>query len=261
MELIQTPTAEIKGLKKLRVVGVGASAGGLEALRQFFSHIPDNIDASFVIIQHLSPDFKSLMNELLSRYTKIPITTVSHDMPVHPHHIYLIPRNKNIVIKNGVLRVVNRNPEVRLNLPIDIFFHSLGYDQGAEAIGVILSGSGTDGSRGVRTIKEAGGIVLVQDPNTAKFDGMPLATISIGVADNVLPPATLAETVAKITSSSSYGKKLLDEDNDSSFQGIFRKILVKVYDATGIDFEAYRKQTLLRRSEKRMQLNHIYKIE
>ncbi|MEZ4883632.1 MAG: CheR family methyltransferase [Chitinophagales bacterium] len=257
MELIQNIVGEVRHGKKLRVVGIGASAGGLEAMRQFFSHIPDNIDASFVIIQHLSPDFKSLMDEILARYTKIPILTVNHDMPVYPNHIYLIPRDKNIVIKNGVLLVVNRSG--KLNLPIDIFLHSLGHDQGSNAIGVILSGTGTDGSRGTRTIKEAGGIVLVQDPNSAKFNGMPLATISIGLADNVLTPSLLAETVTKLANT--FPHKLLDEENDISLQGIFKRILLKVYNATGIDFEAYRKQTLLRRSEKRMQLNHIYKIE
>ena len=156
-----------------RIVGVGASAGGLEAITEFFDNVPADTGMAFIIVQHLSTEFKSFMDELLARHTTMPIQVVEGETLVAPNHIYLISKDKNIVVKGGVLRQVERSSNSVVNLPIDIFFHSLGRDRKESSVGIILSGTGTDGSRGIRSIKEEGGLVFVQDPASAQFDGMP----------------------------------------------------------------------------------------
>lgn len=170
------------------ITGIGASAGGLEALEQLFSHMPANTGIAFVVIQHLSPDYKSLMVELLSKHTDMNVVRAEDGTQVQPNHIYLIPPKKNMTIYNGCLQLREKDPETLVNLPIDIFFGSLSKDQGDRAVGIILSGTGSDGTRGVRAIKEAGGMIMVQEESSAKFNGMPRSALATGVADFVLPP-------------------------------------------------------------------------
>ena len=155
------------------VVGVGASAGGLEALESFFQHMPADAGMAFVVVQHLSPDFKSLMDELLSRRTEIAIHRVEDGMAVEPNAIYLIPPKKEMIISGGRLLLTDKDPATGLSLPIDTFFRSLAQDCGERAVGIVLSGTGSDGSRGIRAIHDAGGLVIAQSEDTAKFDGMP----------------------------------------------------------------------------------------
>jgi chemotaxis response regulator CheB len=155
------------------VVGVGASAGGLEALERFFEGMPVESGMAFVVVQHLSPDFKSLMDELLARKTAIPIHRAGDGMEVEPNAIYLIPPKKDMIIANRRLLLTDKDPTQLVTLPIDHFFRSLAHDLGERAIAVVLSGTGSDGSRGIRDIHEAGGLVIVQSLDTAKFDGMP----------------------------------------------------------------------------------------
>lgn len=169
--------------KDFYVVGIGASAGGLEAVQHYFNNIDSDCGISFIVIQHLSPDFKSLMPELLAKYTKMQIFTAENNQEIKPNCIYLNQRNKNLIIKGNRLYLVDKAPKEHLNLPIDIFFHSLGEELKDRAIGIILSGTGSDGSRGIKTIKENGGIVLVQDPDTAQFDGMPKSAIYTNLVD------------------------------------------------------------------------------
>ena len=155
------------------VVGLGASAGGLEALEQFFDTMPAKTGLAFVVVQHLSPDFRSLMDELLARRTAIPIRRVEDGMAVEPDTVYLIPPKKEMIISGGKLLLTDKDPAQGLTLPIDHFFRSLAQDVGEGAIGIVLSGTGSDGSRGIRAIHDAGGLILVQSAETAKFDGMP----------------------------------------------------------------------------------------
>ena len=169
------------------VVGIGASAGGLEALEQFFEKMPAKTGLAFVVVQHLSPDFRSLMDELLARRTAIPIRRVEDGMAVEPDTVYLIPPKKEMIISGGKLLLTDKDPNQALTLPIDHFFRSLAQDVGEGAIGIVLSGTGSDGSRGIRAIHDAGGLVLVQSAETAKFDGMPKSAVETGVADFVLP--------------------------------------------------------------------------
>src|SRR5688572_15604098 len=175
----------------LFVVGVGASAGGLDALEQFFGAMPEDTGMAFVVIQHLSPDFKSVMDELLARRTKIPIVLVEDGMPVEPNRIYLIPPKKEMIISGGRLLLSDKGASQELMLPIDIFFRSLAQELGERAVGVVLSGAGSDGARGIRDIHEAGGLVLSQDESTAYFDGMPRSARETGVVDFVLPPGQM----------------------------------------------------------------------
>src|SRR5215471_1923866 len=178
-----------------RTVGIGASAGGLEALERFFDHVPRDTGMAFVVIQHLSPDFKSLMDELLARHTRLPIKLVENGMRVEPDHVYLIPPKKEMIISGGRLLLSERDPQQELTLPIDVFFRSLAQDCGPRAVAVGLSGGGSDGSRGICDVHQAGGLVLVQDPETAQFDGMPKAARDAGVADAVLAPQDMPRAV------------------------------------------------------------------
>src|SRR6266487_2262267 len=158
-------TSEVRGTARvpLRTVGIGASAGGLEALERFFDNVPKDTGLAFVIIQHLSPDFKSLMDELLARHTHLPIKLVEDGMWVEPDHVYLIPPKKEMIISGGRLLLSERDPQQELSLPIDVFFRSLAQDCGRRAVAIVLSGGGSDGSRGVRDVHDAGGLVIVQD--------------------------------------------------------------------------------------------------
>ena len=167
------------------MVGIGASAGGQRRSNNFFDNVPEDSGLTFVVVQHLSPDFKSLMDELLARHTKLPIHRVENGLEIQPNAIYLIPRKKNMVLSSGKLMLTDHDQKSGLNLPIDLFFQSLAEDMGDRAIGVILSGTGSDGSRGIKELHEAGGLVVVQDPETAAFDGIPKAALAHGLADIV----------------------------------------------------------------------------
>src|SRR5687768_2988035 len=159
------------------VVGIGASAGGLDPLVRFFGNLPKDTGMAFVIVQHLSPDFKSLMDELLARHTSLPIHLVEDGMPVEANHVYLIPPKKEMIISGGRLLLSERDRQQELTLPIDVFFRSLAQDCGPGAVAIVLSGGGSDGSRALRDVREAGGTIMVQTVESAQFDGMPKSAI------------------------------------------------------------------------------------
>ncbi len=162
------------------IVGIGASAGGLEAIETFFKNMSPTSGLAFVVIQHLSPDYKSLMVELLTKKTEMPVHRAEDGMEVLSGNVYLIPPKKNLSIFHGKLLLNDKAVNQGINLPIDIFLRSLAEDQGEQAIAIILSGTGSDGTRGVRAIKEMGGMVMVQNEESAKFDGMPKAAAENG---------------------------------------------------------------------------------
>ena len=241
--------------KDLYVVGIGASAGGLDAIQQLFDRIHPNTGLAYVVVQHLSPDFKSLMPELLAKHTKMEIFTAEDKQEIKPNCIYLNQRNKNLHIKGNKLYLLDKGPKHNLNLPIDIFFHTLGEEYKDKSIGIILSGTGSDGSRGIKTIKEGGGTIIVQDPSTAQFDGMPNTAIATNLADFILAPEKMAAVLAKIP-----GQRLLldnDDEKTKSNDVVFFNILEEIHKSSGIDFRQYRRNTLLRRLEKRMNINNI----
>lgn len=244
-----------KNESELYVVGVGASAGGLDAIQQLFDNTPDNTGMAFVIIQHLSPDFVSLMPELLSKHTGMKIYTAKDKQTIEPNCIYLNQRNKNLHIKGRKLYLLDKGPKHNLNLPIDIFFHTLGEEYKERSVAVVLSGTGSDGSRGIKTIKEGGGIVMVQDPITAQFDGMPNSSIATNQVDFILDPKSLGNTFAKLSTNNML---LVKEDlNSETHENLIVSILTELFKFSNIDFRKYKRNTILRRLEKRMAINNI----
>ncbi|MGE0606430.1 MAG: chemotaxis protein CheB [Pirellulales bacterium] len=236
------------------IVGIGASAGGLESLEQVFRHMPVNTGMAFVVIQHLSPDFKSLMDELLARYTDMTIHRAEHGMLVEPNSIYLIPPKKDMIIANRRLLLTDKDLKQPLSMPIDRFFRSLAQDAGRLSVGVILSGSGSDGSRGVRDIHAAGGLVICESEQTAKFDGMPLATLGTGDVDVVVPPEEVAQVLdrhARQLSLSLPQAALEPTPEIDDVQTVFKLL----NDNYGIDFSHYKPTTVIRRIQRRMALS------
>lgn len=244
------------------VVGIGASAGGLESLEHFFDHLPSGSGLAFVVIQHLSPDFKSMMDELLARHTQLTIHGAEEGMAVEAGCIYLLPPKKEMIISGGLLHMADKDPK-QLTLPIDCFFRSLANDCGSKAVGIILSGTGTDGSRGVREIHDSGGLVMCEDPDTAKFDGMPIAAQQTGVVDYILPAEKLAAAVVDATRSPDRALPQEDrhEGNDledlEGFEAIF-DLLRRAHD---IDFAHYKPTTVTRRIERRLPLVQVATLE
>lgn len=240
-------------------VGVGASAGGLEALESFFSPMAPDSGLAFIVIQHLSPDYKSMMVELLSKRTAMPVRRAEEGMRVEANSVYLIPPKKNLSIFHGKLLLSESDHSRGLNLPIDVFLRSLADDQAEKAIGVILSGTGSDGVRGIRAIKEAGGMVMAQSEESAKFDGMPRAAIATGLADFILPPD---EMPAKLRSFARhpYATKVDRPQTLLSDEDRLTRIFALLRERTRVDFTFYKPSTVIRRIERRMTVNQIHDL-
>lgn len=240
------------------IVCLGASAGGLEALQTFFSEMQADSGAAFVVVLHLSPDFKSLMPELISRHTAMQIRPASEGTRLERDWIYIIPPGKNMVYEGGQLHLhdQDRTPGHALNLPIDIFLNSVAQESGDNAIGIILSGTGSDGSRGVRALKDAGGIVMAQDPESASFDGMPRSVLETGVVDACGPPAELASLVAKVTRQL-HSNMSIPEHADTSRAEDLNPVLEQMRAHFSLDLSYLRSAMLQRRVRRRMALLSI----
>jgi two-component system CheB/CheR fusion protein len=241
------------------VVGIGTSAGGLEALEHFLTHVPKSSGMAFVIIQHLDPTRKGIMPELLQRTTVMKVIQVKDRTLVQPDHVYVIPPNKDMSILHGVLHLLEPVSPRGLRLPIDFFLRSLAQDQQEHGVGVILSGMGSDGTLGLRAIKEKGGLVLVQEPATAKFDGMPRSAIDSGLADIVAPvddlPGRILAYLKRTPLVHTAEQKLEDKT-----QSALEKAIILLRAHTGHDFSLYKKSTFNRRIERRMGIHQIGKI-
>ena len=241
------------------IVGIGASAGGLEALEHFFGKVSPTCGMAFVVVQHLDPTYKGIMAELLQRATTMAVTQVTDRVRVKPNHVYVIPPNKDMSLLHGALHLFAPVAPRGLRLPIDFFFRSLADDCLEESIGVILSGMGSDGTLGMRAIKEKAGLTLVQTPASAKFDGMPRSAIDAGVADIVAPVDELpARIVAFLQHASRFAPG--ETEPGQHARGALEKILVLVRAHTGHDFSLYRKSTIHRRVERRMGVHQIDNI-
>jgi two-component system CheB/CheR fusion protein len=241
------------------IVGIGASAGGLEALELFFHHVPLDCNLAFVVVQHLDPTQKGVMVELLQRLTLMPVAQAKERMRVKPGHVYVIPPNKNLSLLGGVLHLFKPTEPRGLRLPIDFFLRSLAQDQQESAVGVILSGMGSDGMLGMRAIKEHAGACFVQDPASAKFEGMPRSALDSGVADVVEPAEKLPGSILAFLRR----PRLISRQNlviGTSAQGSLEKILIQLRSRTGQDFSQYKKSTVYRRVERRMGLHQIDKL-
>ncbi|MRR22299.1 chemotaxis protein CheB [bacterium] len=247
-----------KAAERFPIVGIGASAGGLEALEQFLANVPENSGMAYVVIQHLDPTQKGMLPELLQRITPMKVWQVTDRMPVKVNSVYVIPPNKSMSILNGVLYLFEPVETRGMRLPIDFFLRSLADDRHDLSIGVILSGMGSDGSAGLRAIKERNGIVVVQDPSDAKFDSMPRSAIELVLVDIVAAarelPGRLIEFLKHIPAIRS---ELNAEVKDKSS---LDKIIILLRTYTGNDFSLYKKNTLYRRIERRMTVHKIDKI-
>ncbi|RQD58453.1 MAG: PAS domain S-box protein [Desulfonatronovibrio sp. MSAO_Bac4] len=241
-------------------VAIGASAGGLEAIESFFSGMPSDSGLAFIVIQHLSPDYKSLMKEILSKKTSMNVNRAEDGMKVLPNNIYLIPPKKNMTIFHGKLLLSDQDPlKGVLKLPIDIFLRSLADDQGEKAVAVILSGSGSDGMRGVRAIKESGGMTMVQNEKSAKFDSMPRAAISTGLVDFILSPEEMSERLISYARHP-YVLKTKTTEKVVSNEDALTRIFSLLRERFKVDFTYYKPTTMNRRIERRMSVNRIDEI-
>lgn len=241
------------------LVGIGASAGGLEALQTWFNHMPSDTGAAFVVIQHLSPDFKTMMDQLLEKFTKMPIIIVERMLKIEPNHIYIMSPGKNLVLDGMFLVASDKSVSERFNLPINELFHSMANNRQIRSIAVILSGTGSDGTLGVKSIYGNGGLVLIQDPDESQFNGMPMNAIATGVADLVGEVDVLATTLAAyLKAPENDGMTLSNrlEDHQDDMQKIYSLLL----DETGVDFSFYKLSTISRRLEHRMGLNQVSRL-
>lgn len=243
------------------VVGIGASAGGLEALEQMFDNVPLESRMAFVVIQHLSPDFRSLMDELLSRHTRLTIHRVENGMLVEPNSIYLIPPKKEMIISNGRLLLSDKDQNAQFTLPIDIFFRSLAQDCKSNAVGVVLSGTGSDGSIGITKIHEAGGLVVVQSEESAKFSGMPRSAIETGMADLVVPPGKIGPLLARFSTKSGREEFLAELAADAQDEPVLQMVFGALQKEYGVDFRQYKPGTMLRRLHRRSQMANCSTVE
>lgn len=234
------------------IVVLGSSAGGLEALEQFFDCVPPNSGMAFVVVSHLSPMHKSLMPQLLESHTAMKVSHIKNGINLQPNSIYIMPPNKGLIFSHGKLQLVARKKSAHLSLPIDVFFHSIAQQDFHPVIAIILSGTGTDGSLGIKAIKEVGGQVIAQTPETAKFDGMPRSAINTGLVDAVLPPELMPAQLVKYTCHDNI-------DTDKTLEPLARAFQL-LQNRTGHNFSLYKHQTILRRIQKRMAIYQFKKI-
>jgi two-component system CheB/CheR fusion protein len=238
------------------IVAIGASAGGLEAIHEFFDNMPEYGNLSFVIIQHLSPDYKSLLVELVSKHTNMTVREVEEDMGVESDCVYVIPNNKEIIVDQGRLRLVQKPTEKAPNTAIDTFLFSLAKDKGRQAICIILSGTGTDGTKGAAAIKKAGGMVMVQDPETAKFDGMPRSVIGSENMDYILAPEFMPGEIYNYIQDMP-----VQVFNGKIDEELLAEVFQLVREHSGQDFHHYKPPTITRRIAKRMAQFNIKSLE
>jgi len=237
------------------IVGIGASAGGLEAFERFFTHIKSDTGMAFVIVQHLDPNHKSMLVELIERYTEMPVEQATNDAIVRPNTVYIIPPDRNMALENGRLVLTEPSQPRGLRLPIDFFFRSLARDQAGRAVCVVLSGTASDGALGVKAVKGEGGMAMAQKPETARYPGMPQSAIATNVIDFVLPPeempAVLSAYVTQAVLSPANGDRVIPETETDLVSQVFSQLRQR----TGHDFSQYKRKTVVRRIERRMVVN------
>ena len=255
------PDADSNEFKKgdFPIVGIGASAGGLAAFENFFSAMPDDTGSgmAFVLVQHLDPNHKSILTDLIGRYTRMPVYEVKDEMVVKPGCVYVIPPNHDMIFEYGTLKLLKPAEPRGHRLPIDLFFRSLAQSKQELAIGIVLSGTGSDGTLGVRAIKAEGGMVMAQTPESSEYDGMPRSAIATGLVDYILTPAEMpAQLIAYVTQA--FGKRpqavLKAED-------AMKKIFNLLRAQTGHDFSHYKQSTISRRIERRMAIQNIKSVD
>jgi two-component system CheB/CheR fusion protein len=248
--------------KKCPVVGIGASAGGLGALKSFFDHVPDDIDAAFVIVQHLDPSHPSLTADILSRHTKLPTRQVEQGATVEAGHVYVIPPNVDLTLDGNKFALTEAKQKHGFRTPIDIFFTSLAAQSSRIVVGVILSGTGSDGTAGLKEIKAAGGTIYAQTPETAQFDGMPRSAIATGFVDVICPAEDMPARIRDYLSHRHIQRDTKANDAPVSPDYVLHlnSIIALLNARLKQDFRGYKKGTLERRIMRRMSLKNIENI-
>ncbi|MFO7606239.1 MAG: chemotaxis protein CheB, partial [Desulfurivibrionaceae bacterium] len=259
-ETAESTRAEDPNDIEFPIVGIGASAGGLQALEDFFGAVPEDCGMAFVVVTHLAPDHASILPELIGRKTGLKVMQVTDRVRIAANRVYVIPPNKEMAIINGTLQLLELSKPRGINLPVDTFLRSLAQDRGSRAIGIILSGTGTDGTLGVRDIKGEAGMVMAQDSDSAKYDGMPQSAISTGLVDFVLPPAGMPEKLLGYVRHHDKTKGIGAPDGEKNIENYLPKIFILLRAKTGHDFSLYKKNTINRRIERRMHLHQIDNI-
>ncbi|WP_443946964.1 chemotaxis protein CheB [Pedobacter sp. AW1-32] len=239
------------------IVAIGASAGGLEAIHEFFDHMPATASFSFVVIQHLSSDYKSLLVELVGKHTHMKVFEATHDMAIQQDCVYIIPNNKLMTLEKGRLKLADKSTEKAPNTAIDTFLHTLAKDKKEKAIAIILSGTGTDGTKGIQSIKDNGGMVIVQDPTSAKFDGMPNSAISSGNVDYIELPAQMHEQLFNYV----HEEPIKILENGQVDEAMLDEIFNLVHEHSGNDFNLYKTPTIIRRIGRRMNERNVKKLQ
>ena len=237
------------------IVGIGASAGGLEAFKEFFAHVPADCPAAFVLIPHLDPDHASILAEILQRSTSLPVAEATEGQRIAARHVFVIPPNRDMIVADGALRLELPGKPRGLRMPIDTFLRSLAEAHGKRAVGIILSGTGSDGTQGLRAIADAGGVALVQDPLSAQYDGMPGSAIAAGISVHVLAPRDMPAVIMHFSGRAVGGAPPpADEPVPASLTtgDALTRILTVLRSTTGHDFSRYKKNTMLRRIARRM---------
>jgi two-component system CheB/CheR fusion protein len=240
--------------KDFYIAGIGASAGGLEALERFFENMPEKPGMAFVVVPHLKPGAESRMPEIVQRHCRLQVRQVEDEPRIQPDEVYIIPADKELEIHKGVLHLGSRKKSKGSWLPIDHFFRSLAHDQREKAIGIVLSGSGTDGTVGLKAIKEELGMAMVQDLESAQYKGMPQSALDSGAADFVLPPEEMPEQLIRYVNHFVEGIRLPPEEEAPS---ALERVFSVLQTVTGHDFSMYKPKTILRRISRRMSVNQI----
>jgi len=262
-ETAESPPREANTASAFPIVGIGASAGGLAAFEAFFSGMPAEADPgmAFVLVQHLAPDHKSILSDLVKRYTRMQVFDVTDGMVVQPNCTYIIPPNYDMAFLNGSLQLLEHVVSRGLRMTIDFFFRSLAQDQHERAICIVLSGTGSDGSLGVRAVKGEGGMVMAQNPESTDFSGMPSNAIATGLVDYILPPAEMPARLIAYAAHA-FGNKIRRTSPPSvTAEDILKKVCILLRDSTGHDFSQYKRNTLTRRVERRMAVHQIDRVE
>ncbi|MBT3880629.1 MAG: PAS domain-containing protein [Candidatus Scalindua sp.] len=262
VDLTKTKTKRIRSTNgnSFPVAGIGASAGGLEALEGFFSNMPSQANLAIVVIQHLAPKYKSIMGSLLKKYTKMRILEITDGLKTEPNTIYLNPPDRDVAIMNRTLQLVRPLESHAARLPIDSFFRSLSEDLGEKAICIVLSGTGTDGTLGLKAIKGEGGMTMAQEESQAKYDSMPRSAINTGFVDFILPVEGMPGELVKYIKHPYIEKDVITGTTQQKYQSNVVKILLQVRTRTGHDFSNYKQNTIRRRIERRMAVHQIDKI-
>jgi two-component system CheB/CheR fusion protein len=232
----------------LSIVGIGASAGGVSALQSLFDALPNGLQAAFVVVVHLDPDVQSDLATILSSRTSMPVSQVERSARLEANRVYVIPPNRRLRIADGEISALEFDEPRGRRAPIDLFFRSLA-DQRGDGFAVILTGAGSDGAAGVKAVKEAGGIILVQDPSEAEYPSMPKSAIATGVADFVMPVGNIANCLVELITNRDRSTILPDNEVDND---LLRRVLANVLVRTGHDFSKYKRSTVLRRIARRM---------